>query len=516
MRIQVYSHNFAVTGYDNVGYRALKDFMMRYVEYERERTPPSGSYFWGATPQTPEVMHYYVSVTNNRREFRFHINQMTEFLEDIKERGIKYEIEHVPLYKPDYIEQKILPKFVARADQQPYIDYIKEPGVTKILNLPTGFGKTYCSLEGASSFNSRIVVTIEPKFFHIWREALEGNKQILDIDIATEAVFIKGTKELVKFLNLAMLDAIGHIKIVLISAATIVNFIRAYERYNGEIHGLYPIKPIELYELLSAIRLKDEVHKGIYANYCEELHLHCPTSINMSATLKDGSFKDKIIDIMFPKEWAPLTEVTREPYIDCCAIMYNFKDLHGIRYTRRGSSDYSHMAFEEFLLKDPSRKANYFRLIGDWLKQEYLTVKVDKQRACIFVSSVEMATQLKQYLENLYPEVEFARYAASTGDNYDEAKEKDVLVTTIQSFGVGYDLDDLLVSLMTTAISSPKTNEQTLGRTREMKRYPGTHPRFFYFVCLDIPKHVSYHKDKQILFIGKVRSHIYRRSNILI
>lgn len=515
MIITVFSHNFTVTGHDNRGYHVLKEFMANFIEYERPRGNPNGNY-WNMAPVKPEVMHIYVSVTANRREFRFHINTLEDFKELLDSRGISYEIEVMDFYDPPYVEQKVLDKYVPRDDQVPYLNYVAEPGVTKILNLPTGFGKTMISLTGAAKHNARMVVSIEPKFFHLWREALEGSKQVLDVDIDTEVAFIKGTKDFVKLLKLALAGGIDHIKVIVVSSSTVINFIRSYEKFNGNLDGVYPIDPIELYSTLGAIRLKDEVHLGIYANFSEELHLHCPLSINMSATLKDGGFKDSIVDIMFPKEWQPTTEVSREPYIDCYALMYNFQNPGQIRTTRRGSSDYSHMAYEEFILKDKKLTANYFKLIAHWVENEYINQKVSTQRACIFVSSVDMATQLTKYLDNRFLHISFARYAASTGDNYEEAKQKNVLITTVQSFGTGFDLDDLLCALLTTALQAPKTNEQVLGRLRQLKKFPGTNPRFYYFVCLDIPKHINYHKNKEILFIGKVRNSYNRYMNITI
>ena len=60
---------------------------------------------------------------------------------------------------------------------------------------------------------------------------------------------------------------------------------------------------------------------------------------------------------------------------------------------------------------------------------------------------------------------------------------------------------------MTTAVDSQIANEQSLGRTRPVKSYPELTPEFCYFVCVDIPKHMQYHRNKKQVFNGLVKYH---------
>jgi hypothetical protein len=86
-------------------------------------------------------------------------------------------------------------------------------------------------------------------------------------------------------------------------------------------------------------------------------------------------------------------------------------------------------------------------------------------------------------------------------------ERSDIGVSTVLSAGTAVDIKNLRYNLMTTAIDSQQSNEQTLGRTRLLKDWPDITPRFRYFVCSSIEKHMLYHRNKLDYFKGKVKSH---------
>lgn len=507
MKITVYSHNYLVTGHDHFRYPLLKEFAFRFAEYDNRGL--NKPFRWGQPKPQPKLKKVYAAYTSNKREFRFHINTLDSFLALLKERDVEYEIEYVPMYEPSKIELKVLPKYIPREEQVPLIDYIVEPGITKVLNVRTGGGKTMMALTGASRIGNKVLISIESRFFNLWVETMEGEKQIIDVDLSKEVLFIRGSKELSSLLQAAKDNLLQDIKVFVISSRTIANYIEAYEKYNGELDGVYSVAPIDMYKVLDiGVRIKDEVHLSLYANFVEELYMHVPKSISLSATLEDGTFLDKILAIMFPKEWRS-PDMDYLQYINVNALVYCFENPKRIKYTNRGSSDYSHNAFEDFIIKEQNGKVynNYVKMIIDRVRHMYVNKKVDKQKACVFVSSVAMADKVHKSIQKAFPKLKVTRYAASSGDVYNEAKEGDILVTTVQSFGTGFDLPDLIYSLMTTALRSQKTNLQVLGRLRVLKNYPDTTPEFEYFVCSDIGKHVAYGQIKKQQFHGKVKAH---------
>lgn len=513
MKITVFSHFFRVDDFDKAAYfDFVRPFAFQYTEYDyrlvmiakRRREPPP----------KPTIKKIYASFYESKRVFHFHRNTLEAFSELLRSKNYEnYDIEYIDLYEPKKFELEVLARYVSKDDQVPLIDYLVADGAMKMLNLQTGRGKTYCALKAASIIGGRVLISIPTRFFNLWMEALgAGEKQVLDLK-DEEVLFVQGSKDLRMMMDMAIADQLDGIKVIVVASRTMELYIEAYERTNGDLDGLYPLDPNQLYPVLDiATRIKDELHLYLATNYKEELHLHCPKSISLSATLEDGSFRDKIFQIMFPKEMrSPETEYLR--YIDVVALMYTLKDKDKVRYSHRGSNDYNHIAYEQYILKNRPIWFGYFKLIKEWVDYAFLSCRQPGMRAAIFADSVEMATEIMDSLKDVYPDVDIRRYAASTGDDYHYAREADILVTTVKSFGTGFDVENLFVVLMTTALRSQNTNVQVLGRLRPLKNYVGISPVFYYLTCVDIIKHMTYHEVKKTQFYGKVQSHKSRFLN---
>lgn len=367
---------------------------------------------------------------------------------------------------------------------------------------------TYCALQAAADIGDRTLVTIGTRFFNIWHEALspDSPKQILDLK-AEETLYVTGSKQLKAALEMGVNGELDGIKVIVVSARTLLIYMETYARYGKDVLALYPVLPVDVYKTLGiGTRIKDELHLSLHGNFVEELYLHVPNSISLSATLENGTFKDKILSVMFPMNTrGPGSELKQ--YIECTALTYLLNNPDQVCYTNRGSTDYSHNAYENWIAKNPKRLNNYMAIITNWLKVRYIDVRKPNQRAVIFVTSVNLATIVEKRIRQTYPEVSVARYAASTGDVYEEARQADVLVTTVQSFGTGFDLDGLICTLLTSSINSPDTNVQVLGRLRELHQFPDVVPKFDYLVCTDIPRQVAYHEEKIKQFEGRVKTH---------
>lgn len=507
MLIRVFSHSFSVTKYRRDGYQLVRDYAFKFAEYDMRPVYTARSR--GQRGVKPTLLKIFSFFTKNKREFRFHRNQLEEFKAHLEAGGFKdYTIEFVPIYKPSSIELPVKPKYSPRQDQEPYIDYLLADGSSKMLNLPPGVGKTFCALYAGSKIGNKLIISIEARFFNIWTEALApGNKQILDINFKEEVMFVQGSKDLKALMTLAQLGKLDEVKIFVVAARTLVIFLEAYEKFNGDLEGVYPLKPEEFYKAIDVgVRIKDEVHLSLHANHKEEVTLHIPKSFSLSGTLEDGSFKDKIFAILFPKEMRS-PDIDYIQYIEVTNFMYTFRHPDKIVHSHKGRSDYSHNAFEKYILSDKARYKSYLAMVISWVEGVYVKDKKPGMRAAIFVESVELAAAFQKDIGARFPQLTVGKYAASTGDVYAEEKLSDLLITTVKSFGVGFDLMDLYCALMTTAIRSQNTNIQVLFRLRQLVNYPGLFPRFDYLTCADIVKHIDYHEAKKLQFSAKVKSH---------
>jgi hypothetical protein len=123
----------------------------------------------------------------------------------------------------------------------------------------------------------------------------------------------------------------------------------------------------------------------------------------------------------------------------------------------------------------------------------------------VFCGTVKFCTLVQKYLQKKFPNLVIGRYVS--GDKMSVFDDSDIVVSTVLSAGTAVDIKNLRVGLMTTAINSQQSNEQTLGRTRRLKGWPDVTPEFLYFVCTSIDKHVRYHDAKIEAFKSKVLYH---------
>ncbi len=523
MEVTIYSHNFAVRGYNRYGYEFLKKFGVNNfgeVDFRAIRINKMPSRF--RKKPLPTIKRTYAACTADGREFRFHRNTLELFKEAVSNEpelcdNITYTEE--PMYAPEHVGLKVLPKWTPRDNQIPLIGYFNSPGSTKILNLMTGGGKTYCSLESSAHYGERLTICIESRFFNLWAEALDpdSDKQVLDLK-KEEILWIQGSKDLKALLQLALTNQLDGIKVIVIALRTMANYIETYTRFGEDMLTLYPVLPIDFYKVTkTGTALKDEVHLSLYANYMEELFSHVPRRFSLSATLEDGSFKDKIFGIMFPMDQrfdaGPLKQ-----YIAVTALKYRLREPSQVKYSVRGSSDYNHNAFEQWIMADRKRLNNYLKLILNWVDRRFVSQSYfEGQKSVVFVSSIEMATEVWKYLKKNIPQWTVSRYAASAGDVYDDSKQADIMITTEKSFSTGFDLPGLVCALLTVSINSFNTNVQILGRLRELRDHPEITPIFDYLVCEDIQRHIDYHEEKKrTIFKDRVKSHKTKYVNIVV
>lgn len=523
MNVTIYSHNFAVRDYNRSGYDFLKKFSINNfgeTDFRAIRINKMPSRF-GKKP-LPTIKKTYAACTNDGREFRFHRNTLDLFkLAVSNEPGLcgKVIYNEEPMYVPEHVGLTVLPKWTPRELQVPLIAYFNAPGSSKVLNLQTGQGKTYCSLTSSAHHGERLAICIESRFFSLWAEALDpdSDKQVLDLK-KDEVLWIQGSKDFKALLQLGLTDQMDGIKVVVIALRTMANYIETYLRYGEDMLTVYPVLPIDFHKSIKAgTALKDEVHLSLYANYMEELFSHVPRRFSLSATLEDGSFKDKIFGIMFPMDQRLDTGPLKQ-YIDVTALKYRLREPSKVKYSVRGSSDYNHNAFEQWIIADRGRLNNYLKMILEWVDRRFVQrTYFEGQKCAVFVSSIEMATEVWKYLRKNIPHWNVSRYAASAGDIYDESKQADIMVTTEKSFSTGFDLPGLVCALLTVSINSFNTNVQILGRLRELRDHPELSPIFDYLVCEDIQKHVDYHEEKKrTIFKDRVKSHKTKYMNIVV
>ena len=493
MRVTISTHNFSVSKLSPRGRDVCNAFSKTFVAWGWEEV--GGRY-------SKIMKKVYASALVDRTIYRFHINGLDKFrklLADFQMNGSLVEWVEAPEYEPVKVEYNVKPHVMPRDYQVPVIDYLvqKKPAA-KLVELQTGDGKGTVSLLAMAKLGTRTVGIIAPKYLTKWRDEIVSIYE----DFEDEVMIVRGNQHLCALLDLAREERLTE-KVILISSSTLRNWITRYELHgNATLDMGYCCLPQDLFQYLGAgVRLIDECHQDFHFYFKLDTYTNVPCSISLSATLiNKDAFIVEMYSVMFPlNNRMAKRELNR--YTDAFAVHYQIKDARFIKTTYFGSSNYSHNAFEESILKSYLMTMNYFAMVGTILDISYFRNKLPEDKAIIFCASIEMCTRLTEWLKKKYPENDVRRYVED--DAYENAIDADIRVTTIGSGGTALDIPGLSTAIMTTCILSEQANVQALGRLR--KRVAGK-TEFYYLVADNVPKQVQYHNAKGDLMKERAKS----------
>lgn len=359
---------------------------------------------------------------------------------------------------------------------------------------------TYIAQYCMKELRHRTVIHFKGGYVERWKGDLEKTFAFK----RGELLIVRGTKDMIALQTMALEGSLKA-QVIIITTGTMREYFKNYEESNGR-SGTYPIKPLDFYPKLGiGFRVGDEIHQEFHNNYRIDLYTHIPKSLSLSATMNASDpFKNKMYAIAYPINQRH-DGGGYDAYIAVTAVLYHLNEETNLRYM--GAQGYSHVQFEESVMRSPVLLKSYFKIIERLVYDRFVGRFEHGQKMLVFCATVDMCTRLTERLKRMHPDFNVVRYVGSLNDPYDELLESDIGVTTIGSGGTAIDIPNLRVSLMTTAIDSRQSNEQVLGRTRRLKDWPDIEPEFIYFVCQDIDQHVKYHFNKRDFFKGKVVSH---------
>lgn len=464
---------------------------------------------------TKAMTKVFIGVTRDRSLFYLPINLLDNYIEFINGHGIgrsQIERTRLPYYDPEPLELDYHDTRKALDYQKPIIDYILENGNTKLVTLEPGQGKTFIALTAMNYMNVRTFICIKPMYIDKWIGDVEEAFDVKEGDV----VVIKGANSFKQMIALAQngdLDA----KVIICSNKTYFNYLKAFEKDKEKIaEEGYDVHPVELYKLLGVgFRIIDEVHQDWHLNMRLYLYSHIPKTLALSGTLvSDDDFINKTYDVVFPRNIRFNVE-KHKPYVTTECWFYQCPGAEDrIKYINQAMKVYSHIRFEQSVMKQKELFRAYRGMILDIVEKRFLERHLPEQKLLIFSSTVDLATALAEKLTEMCPDYKVTRYVSE--DDYDEMLESQIIVSTLKSLGTAHDIPDLWMVLMTDAIGSRQANLQAMGRLRKLKRWPDCSPEFLYLVCLNIDKHLDYHYKKKEIFRGRVMRHDEITSNYVL
>lgn len=329
-----------------------------------------------------------------------------------------------------------------------------------------------------------------------------------------EILNISGSKSLSALMQMALSGELAKVKLIFISTNTYTKCINEYEQYG--VTERFPIPPGEFFSTLNiGLAVLDEGHQfphQIMKLFC---YTHVPKFVTLSATLDTmDAFMTKIYELMYPRDERCNGDYY-DVYINVCAIKFQLNRPKNLRWKGFGGA-YNHNTFEASLMQAKNRVElkNYLDLIKWVVDDKFVKVMEKGQKMLVFCGTVKLCTLVQKFLQKVFPQLTVGRYVS--GDKMAVFDHCDLVVSTVLSAGTAVDIPNLRLSLMTTAIDSQQSNEQTLGRTRRMIGWPDLTPEFLYFCCTSVDKHVKYHLNKEQYFSGKVLYHGVEQAPVMV
>lgn len=503
--VVVCSHHFVVKNVTGRARPALDNFARKYIQYGLVREQ-------GRYRRAP--LRTYAAATATRSEYRFHINCLESFKQNLEmqEYSLVGDLVEWVTKTPNTGFDTALPildTWKLREPQEMAVQYaLQTTGKrSKLLELQTGAGKSVMAMFAASRIGKRTCMLIRPSYIEKW---LIDFTKTFNFDVTDEVLVVQGGAQLLGLLELAKNGDLDSTRIIVISNKTMQNWIKLYEEHGHATFDMgYPCLPEDFCEFIGAgFRIIDEVHQDFHLNFKLDLYTHVEKSLSLSATLiSSDDFMMGMYELAYPAFYR-FKGIPYNKYIDARSVIYNFSNPSKIRTTEHGSKTYSHHAFEKSLLRNEYLLGKYFDLICNVIRNTYMVRHKPGNRLLIYGASIAFCTRLTAHLRMQWPRFSINRYVED--DPYDYLMESDICVSTLQSAGTAVDIPGLTTVILTPAIRSSAANIQGFGRLRDLKN--GTTPQFLYFVCESIPKHITYHEEKKLLL--QERALTYREERI--
>lgn len=507
-KLAVRSHHFLITEIKYPAYDKLRKYAYQFIQ-------------WGFAKQQGtfkrSMLKMFCAANKDRTEYRFHINCLEDFFKFMREQEFTdYSVVYEDTPKYSDADFRMREEFVPYDYQEPIVEYcIQLPPTSfrqKQIPLQTGKGKGLVTLKAMEKLKRRTVVIIKAGFIEKWVLELAEKLHITP----DRVMVVAGSKHLAALTAMAEAGTLD-CDAIIISNTTFSKYITRYEDEGWGVLQTMGFKcpPDRFIEFIGGgLRVIDEVHMDFHFNFKLDLYTNVDMGISLSGTLlSDDPFIARMQDVAYPpKQRCETGELDR--YIAATAVMYNTKNQKRIKCLDYATKRYSHVLFEQSVVKYPDILNRYFDLLIKNIKQGYLEEGFYKKgdKLLIFVATKSLAGIFTQRLQQAFRTLDVRRYVGE--DDFENVLEAEICVSTVLSAGTAIDIPGLTTVILTTAINSIQSNIQSLGRLRALK--DGRTPRFYYWCCEAIPKHREYHLRKEQMLRERAKSYRGVYTNLFI
>lgn len=499
IKVDRYTHGARLYGFTREIYDKMSGFLEGLALKEPKKLPGNRVIM--------ELKKKYYGQFENLKEVYIHRNSLDDLLNFLENRNVPrscVEINEVPLPKAVQAIYEMHEKYVLRDYQVLIKEDILKPGCHSArVDLQTGKGKTLTSLASLCDRGVRAVVMVPPKYFGIWREALEQTYKGY-ADNCLKFMMVSGSAELQKLIDRGIENDLEGVDVIIISNVTYRSYIDNYEKYGHDIINLgYNAPPPRFHEAIGVgMQINDEIQEDPGLVFRIDMYSNVELQVYLSATPFTGNvFVTKMIDKMLPA-----STMVRLPnldiYINCMCLCYNEPRVKPKDYLTPFKNTYNHARYETQMMKDPKRMHSYLKMVGNIAQGIYVNDRLPGQKLLLLCATVAFIDEVVDALRERFPDLTINPHVS--GCPYQRLLLNDITVSTIKSSGTGVDIPNLREVGLLQATDSKKDNIQILGRLRKLRDFVDVVPRLTFLACESIPHHLRYAKSKKEHFDGRV------------
>lgn len=440
------------------------------------------NYELGSCPKLEKSLGVWDSGTHKYSWFAFDYNPDTQTLlipggynigylrSLLPDKELKYDTKH-SILAPAIFSMLVQPK---DERQEKSINFLVSRNeferlkndTQRMLCLKTGGGKTYCTINSLSKKRVRSIIMVDKdKLMKQWKDEITKFTSLHESDI----YLIAGSSTITKILN-SKKDL--NYKVFIASHKTL----SSYANRNGWD------KITELFNKIKVgVKVYDEAHVEFKNIFMIDAHTNVKDTFYLTATpgRSDRSENNVYENIFKTVKKHGLEEKFIENYHNIYYVSYNSNPTIPEQKRCMNKYGFNTNSFSDYVFNNEDNYNQYIEVIDRLLK---ITLKSNNKTAVI-VHKNDHLLQLRDTLQEMYPDLEIGTYSTVIKNAKDREKELDkkLILSTDKSLGKGVDIPGLQYLLMTVPTSSKIVTEQVLGRLRYIEG-----SKVFYFDITDV------------------------------
>lgn len=346
----------------------------------------------------------------------------------------------------------------------------------QVLSLPTGEGKTYCSIAGCCMLGVKALVIVGTDDLRKqWKQKITEYTGLPSSSIC----MIIGRRS-IDAIHKASDKKIGNYAFYITTHTTLQSFMKT--------DGFDKLNP--LFEKMGiGVKIIDEAHLQYQNILMIDYATNVWKSIYLTATFGQS---EKVDDILFQRAFNKIFKLSKEPtnrkHVIYIAAMFSSKanavEKESVK-GRKGLDKYKYISYEidkGFILTHYEYFINL--LLKNWKLEGKLVVLSPKKESCDL---------LKEITSNILPDYSSCvHYSGNKVENFDEYG---IIFATPKMLGTGNDISGLRAIINLEPIRSKRNTLQLFGRLREYA--PDKDTYYVELIDKSIPSVSSMHRDRR-------------------